>query len=155
MASIAPWNSHPCPNLNVFCKPTTTSYSAELSPAKGYHVCRIWFPWPMKASYFLQVGISQVRKFLFPCNPLCVGRSESPVATRTESDWPGRPKPAVLTLSCDPSEVPQTVLVFYLPSENRNSRTPITITQDNYHQPEESWLLSKALRVLTLLCSVS
>lgn len=43
----------------------------------------------MKASYFLQIGISQARKFLFLCNALCVGRSEGPVAARTESDWPG------------------------------------------------------------------
>lgn len=90
VASTAPWNSHPCSNLNVFCKPTTASYSAELSPTNGYHASWILFPWPMKASYFLQIGISQVRKFLFPCNPLCVGRSQSPVAIRTESDWPGR-----------------------------------------------------------------
>lgn len=73
-ASIAPWNSHPCPKLIVFCKPTTASYSAELRPAKGYHACRILCPWPMKAGYSLQIGISQVRKFLFPCNPSCVAR---------------------------------------------------------------------------------
>lgn len=149
-ASIAPWNSHPCPKLIVFCKPTTASYSAELRPTKGYHAYRILCPWPMKVSYSLQIGISQVRKFLFPCNSSCVARSGSPVATRTESDWPGE-----IEAGC-PSLVPWPLWDAYLPREKRNSRTPITtITQSNYHQPEESQLLSKPPNSLTLLCSVS
>lgn len=94
----------------------------------------------MKASYFLHIGISQAGKFLFPWNPLCVGRSEGPVAARTEPDWPGEMEAGCPSLVLRPlclSETAQSSLMLvqcYLLRESRNSRT----TQHNNHSGQLS-----------------